>query len=225
MGIRYFPTNFVYWENVENHKKIKSVIMNKVLELDKKEFKDYNPKKIGGIRNATTNYQDHAADFHKYFEDDIIKQLVWDPLENVLSEINSNKSIPNIEVKNSILLGSWYTKYDKDGSFNMHYHYGNDVCRNGINYQRTFSIIYILNDPNENNTTTFTIPHGAPLSIVPNQQIHLVTHPNKEIKEGTVLIFPSSLYHEVLPTKIPGRITIAFNIGSTFIDERAATLY
>ena len=33
-----------------------------------------------------------------------------------------------------------------------------------------------------------------------------------EIKEGSVLIFPSSLYHHVNPCKVPGRITISYNM-------------
>lgn len=224
MGITYFPTNFVYWENIKNHEKIKPIIIDKVLELDNGKFKNHNQDKVGGIRNATTSYQDGLADFHKYIDDDIIKQLVWDPLENLLSEINSNTTIPNINLKNSCLVGSWYTKYDKNGSFNFHYHYGNDIFHDGEFYQRTFSMIYILNDKNENNNTRFTIPHGAPLSILPKQQVHLETQSNKEIKEGTILIFPSSLYHDVLPVKIPGRITIAFNIASSFIDEHRDTI-
>jgi hypothetical protein len=36
----------------------------------------------------------------------------------------------------------------------------------------------------------------------------------KDIKEGSVLIFPSTLYHYVSSVKIPGRITIAINLTS-----------
>ncbi len=86
-------------------------------------------------------------------------------------------------------------------------------------YKPTFSGIYILNDGNEHNSTEFRIPHGAPLSTLSTQEFYYETKNNKEIKEGTVLIFPSSLYHEVLPVKIPGRVTIAFNIISRFRDR------
>ena len=225
MGIRYFPTNFVYWENVEDHEKIKSVLMELVLKLDNEKFKNNNQDKVGGIRNATTSFSFNSANLEKHIDSKIIEKLVWKPLENAIHEIKSTKNIHNIELEDSILHGCWYTKYDKNGSFNMHYHYGNDIIKNGKSYQRTFSLIYILNDKNENNTTLFTIPHGAPLSILPNQQIHFATNFNKEIKEGAVLIFPSSLYHEVLPVQIPGRITIAFNIASIFSDKNAVVIH
>lgn len=215
MGITYFPTNFVYWENIQNHDKIKSLMMDKVLELDKYDRSE--DSKL--ITNATTNFKDINNNFHEYFGDEILKDLVWKPLENLLSEINSTKNTPKILLDNSFIIDSWYTKYDKNGTFGMHYHYNNDIFITGKRYQRTFSIIYILNDKNETNTTLFTVPHGAPLSTMPKQQFRLNTADKKEIKEGTVLIFPSSLYHEVLPTKIPGRITIAFNIASHFIND------
>ena len=218
MGIKFFPSNFVYWENIENHEKIKHVIMKKVLELDNGVYKNHNP---GGILNAVTNYGPSADKFSKYFDKDIIDQLVWNPFENLLKYINSNKNIPNINIKESFISSSWYTKYNENGTFRLHSHYNNGdvIMKNDNIYRPSFSIIYILNDKNERNSTRFSIMVGSPLSTVSNQEIDFNTRDIKEIKEGTVIIFPSSLYHEVLPVKIPGRITIAFNIHSSFVDE------
>jgi hypothetical protein len=215
MGIFHFPSNFVYWENIENHEKIKSVLMNKVLELDQGRFKNY---KTSGIINATTNFQ-KGDDFYKCIDDEILTDLVWKPLDNLLSKLNSKPNCPNIELTNSFIISGWYTKYDTNGLFKLHSHYEDRTFYNGKIYKPTFSMIYILNDDNDQNSTKFTIPYGAPLSILPRQEFSYDTAYNEEIKEGSIIIFPSSLYHEVSPVKIPGRITIAFNIASNFVND------
>lgn len=206
MGIFLFPTNFVYWDNVKNHKNIKGDLMCKIEELD-------STTESKGLTNATTSFiPSNRVDIHKFMNDNTLQQLVWNPLENLLS------NLPNIKLKDSVIVASWYTKYNTNGTFNLHNHYGDYIVTNGNIYKPTFSIIYILNDDNECNSTHFRVPMGAPLSTVNGQELLYDTSTNNEIKEGTVLIFPSSLYHEVLPVKISGRITIAFNIGSRFID-------
>ena len=216
MGIKFFPSNFVYWENIENHEKIKPIIMKKVLELDSGEYKNFNP---GGLFNAATNFGPNVEKFSEYFDKDIIDQLVWKPLENLLTYINSNKDIPNINLNESFIGSSWYTKYNENGSFRIHSHYNYDtITKNNTVYLPTFSMIYILNDKNEKNSTLFSVIPGSPLSTLHKQELHFDTSSVKEIKEGTVIIFPSSLYHEVLPVKIPGRVTIAFNIHSSFTE-------
>jgi hypothetical protein len=210
MGIFLFPTNFVYWENVTNHDKIKTDLIDKIEKLDKTE---YSTKYFNGLTNASTNFVlNNRNDIHEFMNVDTIQQLVWDPLENLLSKL------PTIKLQNSVILASWYTKYNTNGTFNLHNHYGDYVIKNGNIYKPTFSMIYILNDENECNSTQFRVPLGSPLSTVLTKEMLYDTGSNKEIKEGTVIIFPSSLYHEVLPVKIPGRITIAFNIGSIFRD-------
>jgi hypothetical protein len=222
MGIFHFPSNFVYWENIENHEKIKPIIMDKVLELDNGHYKNHIP---GGIRNATSNFDVTTRNsFHEHFDNDIINQIVWKPLDNLLSNINSTPNHLPINLVNSVIGSSWYTKYEVGGMFKLHSHYGNPIFSNNFMYKPTFSIIYILNDENVHNSTQFTIPIGSPLSTLPRQEITYDTAYNKEIKEGSIIIFPSSLYHTVEPVKIPGRITIAFNICSRFVDDNMSVV-
>ena len=216
MGIFLFPTNFVYWENIQIHNDIKPGLMEKIIELEESRYKNNESK---GLINATTSFQQNTSlKIHEFMDKNTIEELIWKPLENLLSNLNSTSNSPNIELSHSVIYGSWYTKYSDNGSFSLHHHYGEDVVVNGKLYKPTFSMIYILNDENEHNSTQFRIPHGAPLSTFRSQEFYYDTKNNKDIKEGTILIFPSSLYHEVLEVKIPGRVTLAFNIVSRFRD-------
>jgi hypothetical protein len=215
MGIFLFPTNFVYWENIQIHDDIKPSLMEKV-ELEDSLYKNVESM---GIVNASTSFQKNTnLNFHRFMDKNITEQLIWNPLENLLSNLNSTSNSPKIELSHSVIHASWYTKYDENGSFTFHNHYGEDVCVNGKMYKPTFSMIYILNDKNEYNSTQFRIPYGAPLSTFHTNEFNYNTRYNKEIKEGTLLVFPASLYHEVLHVKIPGRVTLAFNIVSRFRD-------
>lgn len=216
MGIFLFPTNFVYWEDIQIHDDIKHGLMEKIVDLEESRYKNLKSK---GLIHATTSFQYNIpSKFHEFMDKNTIEHLVWKPLENLLSDLNSTPNSPNIELIDSVIYGSWYTKYNDNGSFCLHHHYGEDVFVNGKMYKPTFSMIYILNDENEHNSTQFRIPYGAPLSTFRPQEFCYDTKNNKDIKEGTILIFPSSLYHEVLQVKIPGRITLAFNIVSRFRD-------
>ena len=218
MGIKYFPTNFIYWENVKNHQKIKSILIDKISKIEN-FYKHRDPKELG-LENAYTNYL--IAGNNNFVEiindDSIIDELVWKPVDNALLKLNSLPNFDKIDLSDSILLNCWYTNYDKNGSFDIHTHYFENEreLRNGKYYIPSLSLIYILHDENDKNSTEFIIPHANSLSITPFQQIVYDSGNNKEIKEGTVIVFPSSLHHRVKDVKIPGRITLAFNIGSTF---------
>ena len=216
MGIKYFPTNFVYWENVENHENIKNIFMN---EISKHEHLYKNLEDKAGLINASTNYMDNNDKFVKIFTNNSLleEELVWKPVDNSLSELNSLPNFDKINFSKSLIMNAWYTKYDKNGQFIIHNHYGDNIkVFNGELYRPTLSLIYILHDENDKNSTKFILPNAAPLSILDKQHIVYDTGNNKEIKEGTILVFPSSLYHQIKPVKIPGRITIAINIGSQF---------
>ncbi len=208
MGIFYFPCNFVCWKNVENHNKIKEMLIPKIESL--KTIHKNNKK---GLTNASTNYGiDETPIFTSH--ENMTKYIVWDPLDSVINELNSRSNTDNINVRESVIGNSWYTYYESGGTFKYHTHTGNGIFKDGKYYKPTFSMIYILKDENRCNTTEFMETTHDNISISSDFQTFFDTSTIEDIKEGTVLIFPSSLYHTVSPVKIPGRITIAINIFS-----------
>ena len=89
--------------------------------------------------------------------------------------------------------------------------------RGGKYYKSSFSLIYILKDDNEKNSTGFLQnkpEYGSVYTTI--EQNVFSTADVSDIKEGSVLVFPSSLCHCVEPVKVPGRITIAINVASCF---------
>jgi hypothetical protein len=219
MGIFYFPANFVYWQKVKDHDKIKDRLID---EINKRETCDAVRNKDILLNKSSSDYHSKTNDITNCFTETAIKNVIWEPLDRALEEMNSRKHATKVVVNESYIVSAWYTRYESNGSMKMHTHSSGSYIKDGKIYTPTFSIIYILNDKNEFNSTVFTetvsensISVMGP-SYVNNRETenHFQTRDVKEISEGTVLIFPSSLYHMVDMTPIPGRITIAINIAS-----------
>ena len=216
MGIFYFPANFVYWEKVKDHDKIKGYLLD---EINKRETCDSVRKKDQLLTKSSTDYHYRTNDITNCFTENDIKNIVWDPLDRALEEMNSRKYATKVVVNESYITSSWYTRYESGGSMKLHTHSSEPYIKDGKIYTPTFSIIYILNDKNECNYTRFTqtVPENTISMMRPSHACSEITFHTKEVKEiseGTVLIFPSSLYHMVDITPIPGRITIAINLAS-----------
>jgi hypothetical protein len=211
MGIFYFPTNFVYWQKVNNHDKIKEILVPKIENLRATHFKD-NKK---GLINASTNYTGDDVNTLFTKEHNMIKHIVWDPIDAALNEINSRSNTKHINFQESIIGNSWYTYYELDGKFEYHSHHnGVSLFQDDKTYRPTLSLIYILRDENKDNATSFMETAHERISTTNEIETHFYTGDEDDINEGCVLIFPSSLYHMVNQVKIPGRITIAINIFS-----------
>jgi len=219
MGIFYFPANFVYWEKVKDHDKIKDRLLD---EINKRETCDSVRKRDPLLTKASSDFHVGPKNIINCCSETDIKKIVWEPLDRVIEEINSRKHATKIHVNESYITSSWYTRYESHGSMKLHSHMSGSYIRDGKIYTPTFSMIYILNNENECNSTIFKeIASENRVSIMePSYTNDRETEHNfhtkdvKEISEGSVLIFPASLYHMVDITPIPGRITIAINIAS-----------
>ena len=203
MGVYYFPANFVYWQQVKDHDKIKDVLLKEIYKLEEVNKDEHD----NGLYAASTNYgvkQNLLTDR----DQNTIKNIVWDPLDAAITELNSRDNTKKISFKESKITNSWYTCYKEGGNFAIHNHVAHSCD--------TFSMIYILKDENVRNHTVFTEMTNDWISTTSDQlqDVEFNTSDIDEIKEGSVLIFPSSLYHYVRSVKIPGRITIAINIDS-----------
>ena len=204
MGVYYFPANFVYWQQVKDHDKIKDVLLKEIYKLEEVNKDEHDDN---GLYAASTNYRGEQNLLNDR-DQNTIKNIVWDPLDAAITELNSRDNTKKISFKESKMNNSWYTCYKEGGNFTLHNHIANS--------SDTFSMIYILKDENKNNTTSFRETTNDWISTTSDiiTETTFDTGKVKDIKEGSVLIFPSSLYHYVRSVKIPGRITIAINIIS-----------
>lgn len=206
-----FTSDFVYWAQLkkEDHENIKNTLLPQVREKDKNV--EYFGKFDYG--DAVTSYFDpNGNDF--LMKEDLFNKIVWEPLDNMLKEHNKNNEYNNILISNSIISSGWYTSYKENSVFHQHHHYTiKPIIINGKTYYSSFSLIYILNDENEHNCTKFT---SYDTLFTVNGDVTYNTKFNKEIGEGTVLIFPSRLLHMVDLPEIKGRVTIAYNIFSEY---------
>lgn len=208
-----FPSDFVYWTNLkdEDHKKIKDILLPQIREKENKE----SHKGHFAYGDASTSYfEKDGNDF--LLKDEFSNKIVWEPFDNMLKKYNKNEEYYDLEIKKSLIVNGWYTSYKKNSVFDAHHHYSKIpvVCDDDV-YYSTFSFIYILNDPNDKNSTRF-ISYDTFLSDVSHADVVYDTSKNKDIKEGSILIFPSRLLHCVYLPKIEGRVTLAYNIYSSF---------
>ena len=215
MGIKLFPANFVYWESIGNHDKIKPVLINKILNNDKK-CENNNT----GLENAHTsyNYSQTKIGNQHFTPPEFYTDLVWNPVKNLIKKLSSLKMINEVDISSLVIDNDWYTKYDDNGSMVLHAHINQQPTYYNNKLHKSFvSLIYILHDENVRNSTRFkALPGSPPLSTGSQKELIYDTSCNSEIKEGVVMVFPSSLLHEVVPVKIPGRITIAINVMCNF---------
>jgi|SRR6056300_211421 hypothetical protein len=212
MGIYYFPSEFVYWTKYKKHSEMKSVFTKWIDEHEQSHVDN-----TGGVIDGYTSYGINDA-FDFFTRDTFLPELVVFPFQEMLKIYNSRANTDNIKIDAFRVSYAWYTKYKTNGRFTMHKHnYGDVTFLNGRSFKPTFSVIYILNDENKSNSTAFFVPHGYLPSIAGQSDYWYETGYNSEIGEGSILIFPTSLYHEVYPSIKPGRITISYNIDCSFV--------
>ncbi len=201
-------SQFLYYRTIPEHEEIKKKLMPKILEQEEK-FINNNIN----LENAYTNYSFKG----KWFEQSgflgdpsVVKPIILQTIYEVINHMKSNNILPIPPYKDYLISNAWYTRYNIDGSFDYHQHGHIQTIINGQMANTVFSIIYILNDQNIGNSTMF-MNHDRTY-LVMSEEIEIDTAEFSDIKEGTVIIFPSSFYHKVKRIKIPNRITVSYNI-------------
>jgi hypothetical protein len=216
MGIFYFPCEFLYWTKYEKHDEMKEIFTKWI-----DDHEDSYKKNTNGLTNAHTSYG-CVAGLEFLTRKEILPELVLKPFSDMLNTYHSRPNTENLCINAYHVSTAWYTKYETNGRFGMHKHdYGNINVIDDKFFKTTFSIIYILNDKHVSNSTSFFIPNSNVPSTSNRLDYKYDTSSNPEIGEGSILIFPASLYHEVYPSIEPGRITISYNIDCSF--ERPET--
>ena len=200
-----FPCHYVHWGQVKDHENIKSKLLPIIHNLTA-ENKYMNPFKSCTM---TTNFS-KMTDF---IDDETKEKIIGKHLEEMISETNCSISI---KPSDTIIKNYWFNIYEKGDYQEMHQHLAFPFVKNGKMYQDTFSVVYILNSDEEENSTVFKLT-GTNIPYFPMlQDCEFDTGSVKEIKEGTLLIFSNQLDHFVRPIKKSGRITIAFNVACCF---------
>ena len=200
-----FPCHYVHWGQVKDHENIKSKLLPIIHNLTA-ENKYMNPFKSCTM---TTNFS-KMTDF---IDDETKEKIIGKHLEEMISETNCSISI---KPSDTIIKNYWFNVYEKGDFQEMHQHLAFPFVKNGKMYQDTFSVVYILNSDEEENSTVFKLTDTAIPFHPLMQPVEFDTSKVDEIKEGTVLIFSNQLNHFVRPIKKSGRITIAFNVACCF---------
>jgi len=189
MSLKLFRSPFVFYCDVSNHDDIKSRYYNRLKDIT---YNDENSivKQWNCDVRSTFNFTVDCL-WDSYFQDSVI----WKPLDQMLTEVDIN-----FYPTTSRVSGVWANFY-KVGQFQeVHNHLGSRLNH--------FSGIYILDQKGENRTSFNNYNYGLLDS-------HLDTKNIDDIKEGSVIIFPSNLLHYVNPVD-DNRCTISFNIRCEF---------
>ena len=209
MSIVYGPTsNFFYYNKFEEHNEVKEKIMSKITEV----VNNKNIKNPFGIRcNVKSSYNSEINGF--LTEDkEFTKKLIWNNCDKLIKKYNE-RNIFNLNIHNSIISNGWFNYYEKTNFQESHAHYSRPVSINNQIYLPSFSVIYILHDENDKNTTSFQYnPSSFTTSFIDDLGI-IDTCKINDISEGTVIMFPFDCYHFVTPSN-KKRITISYNIFS-----------
>jgi len=212
MGIFYFPCDFVFWTKNITHDAVKPFLTTMIENVEK-----HYENNTQGVENGNTSYHPTNNDTHTGFlyEKNLLRYLVFEPIEEMIQKYNSEHVGIQLTIDKCVVDTAWYTKYQVGGTFDYHTH--DDYCTkiDGTLFKPAISIIYILNDVNEKNTTEFFVPCTRH-SMYDYPEFRFDTGTIPDIGEGTVIIFPSSLYHRVLPCIKPGRIVISYNVKCSF---------
>lgn len=213
MGIFYFPCDFVYWRNINEHDHLRKQLLDQI-ETKQELFSKtaYIDKGVGTVGKSSGLWiiEDNPT---------IIKTIVWDSLDILIKEINSRPNCKSIDITNSFISNCWFIKYDSGATTSIHCH-GDDnpaiIKDDNKLYKCMFSFIYILNDNNEKNQTEFIQPSMAGTTVSESRDTRFKTSEVEDIREGAIIIFPSNLYHQVNIMYKPNRVVFSGNIYSTF---------
>lgn len=189
MPLRNFRAPFIFYCDVPNHKDIK----NKYYPRLKDILHDSNDTTVERWNCKVKTTFDFTVDC--LWDDYFLDSVVWKHLDQMLKHVDLQYYPTMSELK------TIWVNYYKDGAFQeVHDHVGD-----GLNQ---FSGIYIIDQKGSNKTSFIKNDFG-----ILDSQVH--TKDIEDIKEGTVIIFPSNLLHYVNPVE-DERCSIAFNIHCKF---------
>jgi hypothetical protein len=188
--IKGVNTDFVFYQKNLNHSYYKNNLLTQInADIDslKKKSKHYN--EYYDKHKSYTSFYNVADSIVNY--GDLCENVIYPCLDNLINECNLKSP------KQSRVVSIWYNSYEIDSRHSVHCHPNVDI-----------SGIYILDLNGEKNNTIF-YPNNHNSNFFP---VYMTT---EDIDEGSLILFPAHLLHEVSPCKKP-KVSIGFNIVSNF---------
>ena len=197
MSIKFFPTNFVSYKEVENHAEIRAQILPRILHYaerykSKKEYMWDSSTKSSMITTYNTGVD---KDISSLILEKYIRNIVWDLFKEIVDYAGVMK------FEDAGVTNLWWNYYNPGDYSELHDH------SNSVPGTPNYSGVYFL-DLKEENTLEFYSPVLSSTHPI-TSTCH--TMRTEDLKEGMVCIFPASLLHQVKPVS-KRRITISFNI-------------
>ena len=212
MGIHFFPSEFVFWETLEEHSEIKKKLLPIIL-------KNSDKAKNNPFDNCTFNTSFYKGDDEKFKKENKflterkhLDSIVFKNIDKMLRTLGFNED-PGIDF---LLQNCWWNVYNEGEYQEEHNHVAAPAVVDDKLFYPSLSVVYILHDENEKGSLVFKRRGTVPLRPPYNTTSMFKTGNVEEIKEGSVLIFPASLDHLIKPSIKPGRVTIAYNICASY---------
>jgi len=213
MTLHKFRPEFIYYQPVENHEQHKQLILSTIQqEVEQRKFARAQRTNIPYSSQTLIYEPDTPTDtaggktqinYTPQFMNDVVTM----PTINMLNEIKSEFNITTPTIKEPYLKDIWWNYYLPGKHTAPHIHVDTD-----------FSGIYIV-ECNEPNPTQFkqSLRSVGPLPLYEEY------YSSEDIKEGHVMIFPSSLLHWVNPCQSE-RCSVIFNIMIDYTFEEFSAM-
>tara|TARA_B100000405_G_scaffold13983_2_gene11634 strand:+ start:3183 stop:3854 length:672 start_codon:yes stop_codon:yes gene_type:complete len=214
MPILCFPSDFVYWESIDKHEEIKLKLLPAITAA-KDDNKD-NPWSAS-IVNSGFDTNEKAREKKNAMLNDlfVMEHVVKIPINHLLSQLSE---LYPFKIEDLFIKDWWWNFYDRGHFQEQHHHSAPPVEKDGKLFYPAVSLIYILHDENISSSVLFNKTAPVPMQAT-SHDLTFDTGDLKDVKEGTVLVFPSGLRHCVRPCSVPGRVTLSFNVYANLSDN------
>ena len=213
MSFHHFPGEFVYWDQIKNHEEIKNQLLPIILQKSKENTN--NPYEACNLNTSLIRDKQKAYDENVFLlSENVLKSVIFQNIQKLITQYNKVHN-SNINIGPSVVSGCWWNVYGEGDFQEEHNHIGSPTNLENDVFYPSFSAIYILHDENEESSIIFRKDSPLPLKK-PFEDYGFSTSNVRDIGEGTIILFPSSLKHLVKPCAKPGRVTVAYNVCSKF---------
>ena len=138
MTLFNFPSNFIFWTKIEEHEKLKNILLPKI-------YADTSKIKYDEDGASITNYFEKENILH-HLEQDLLNDIIWKPFKKMYDE-------PDLKLRyspdNSTIQSIWYNLYDEKNCWH----------KTHTHPTSTFSGIYLLHLNDKNKTTFYQFGH------------------------------------------------------------------